>query len=271
MFQKIKKYCSSYTAPAKNSFIALFRRPRFLLISALADFVFLFAYGLVTAPLVQKIIENLLGFVQCITKATTNQSPWTFLFWIVLYLVSVYLIYVVFQGVAWWAATKSSSQKFRKTLPLARYLFRFSKTTVPWYLLFVAVHAVSYFTTLAALAAQQTKDLSQPPFFVALFFIVLYFAFLSYALLPRFTPGTAIKKAFVLGIHHAHKTIPLFVVIGIVFYAANFLLGILAYALLRDVLALTVLYHLISAAVIFPFLCWTRLYLLASINKLFKF
>jgi len=183
----------------------------------------------------------------------------------------VYLIYVVFQGVAWWAASRMSHQKNKNTIPLVSYLFRFSKTTVPWYLLFVGVHVVSYFMTLAALAAQQTKDLSQPPFFIALFFIVLYFAFLSYSLLPRFTPGTAIKKAFVLGIRQAHKTIPVFIAIGIVFYAANFLLGILAYVLLRDVLALTSLYHLISAVVIFPFLCWTRVYLLTSINKLFKF
>lgn len=250
---------------AKESFFTLFKHPRFLALSAVSDFLFLLLYGFVTAPLVKKIIENLVGFVQCMAKANSTKSPWTFLFWIVLYLASVYLIFVVFQGVAWWSATRMA---VKQRTPIVPYLFRFSKATAPWYLLFVAVHAVSYFTTLAALAAQQTSDLSHTLFFRTLFFIILAAAFLSYALLPNMKGG-AVKKSLFIGVR-LHKTLPLFAVVGVVFYLLNLVLAVLSALLPRQILAVNIFYFIIAALVVFPFLCWARGYLMLGIKKLFK-
>lgn len=233
--------------------------------SAFSDFLFLLLYGLVSAPLVKKIIENLVGFVQCITKATKSQSPWTFLFWIALYVAAVYLIFVVFQGIAWWAGTRMAVKKRTSLVP---YLFRFSKATLPWYLLFVVVHVVSYFTTLAALAGQQTSNLSHAVFFRALFFIILAGAFLSYAVLPKMKVG-AVKKSFFMGVR-LHKTLPLFAVVGGVFYLLNLVLAVLSALLPRQIFAVNIFYFIIAALVVFPFLCWARVYLILGINKLFK-
>ena len=257
----------SLFSSTKESFFLLFRCPRFLALSALSDVLFLLLYGFVTAPLVQKIIQNLIGFVQCMTKATKTQNPWTFLFWIVLYVVAVYLIFVLFQGVAWWSATRMAVKKRTALVP---YLFRFSKATLPWYLLFVAVHAVSYFTTLAALAAQQTKNLAQPFFFRALFILIAAVAFFSYAVLPKLKAGAAVRKSLHLFIR-LHKTLPLFVVAGVVFYVLNLALTVVSALAPRQILAVNVLYFILAALVIFPFLCWVRVYLILGIQKLFKF
>lgn len=219
-----------------------------------------------TAPLVQKIIQNLTGFVQCITTATKNQSPWTFLFWILLYIFLVYLVFVIFQGMAWWAATRMA---VKQKTPLFPYLLRFSKATALWYALFVTAHAVSYFTTLAALAAQQTSNLSHTIFFRALFFIILTAAFLSYAVLPKMKAGAAVKKSFFIGVR-LHKTLPLFAVVGGVFYLLNLVLAVLSALLPRQILAVNIFYFIIAALVVFPFLCWARGYLMLGIKKLFK-
>lgn len=255
----------SLLTSAKESFFSLFSHPRFLALSTVSDFLFLLFYGFVTAPLVQKIIENLTGFVQCITKATKNQSPWTFLFWILLYIAAVYLIFVVFQGIAWWAATRMA---VKQKTPLVPYLFRFSKATAPWYALFVTAHAISYFTTLAALAAQQTSNLSHTVFFRALFFIILAAAFLSYAVLPKMKVG-AVKKSLFISVR-LHKTLPLFAVVGGVFYLLNLVLAVLSALLPRQIFAVNIFYFIVAALVVFPFLCWARVYLIISINKLFK-
>lgn len=251
---------------AKDSFFSLFKHPRFLALSAVSDFLFLLFYGFVTAPLVKKIIENLVGFVQCVTKATSAKSPWTFLFWIVLYIAAVYIIFVVFQGMAWWAATRMA---VKQRTPIVPYLFRFSKATAPWYLLFVAVHAISYFTTLAALAAQQAKTLAHGAVFMALFGVILAAAGLSYAVLPRMKAGAAVKKSVSI-IIRLHKTLPLFAVIAVVFYAVNAFLALVSALLPRQVLLVNILYFVIAAAMAFPFLCWARGYLMLGIKKLFK-
>ncbi len=260
-----KKYFFSITHTASACFLSLFKSPRFLVLSAAADFLFLFLYGLVTAPLIQKLIENMIGFAQRLTTTNKTQSPWSFLVLILAYLLVVYVLFVVFQGVAWWSASRLA----RKKVSLPAYLVRFAKAQVLWYGLFVFVHSISYVSTLAAIATQQAKSLAHAPLFVVLFGILLYLSVVCASLTTFASAGAAIKKTLSVGIGKMHRLLLPVMCIIIVFFVVNLVIGFFFYLLPQTILG-RVMFVLLSSVAVFPLLCWARVFLMRTLQKLFK-
>ena len=171
--RKLAPFSRSTLKPVADSVVSMRKGPRYVGYAALAAFIFLLLYGFVTAPLVQKILHSMAGFVQCITNANKEQSPLSFLFLIIVYVLAVYFLFVLFQGIAWWSSTRLAGTHPKK---LKTYLLRFTTVNIPWYILFVMVHAISYFATLTALVAKQSPDLAQPFAAKVSFAIIMYFA-----------------------------------------------------------------------------------------------
>ena len=208
----------------------------------------------------------MVGFVQCLAKTTTTKSPWAFLGLILAYILAVYVLFVIFQGVSWWASSRLAGKK----VPFKTYLGRFAKSQALWYVLFVFAHALSYIMTLAAVAAQQTKNLGHLPFFTALFVVLLYFSTLSASLIATKKAGATIKKTFLVGIGKIHRVLPSFALVVVLLYVVNFLVRIFS-SLLPQSIAGRVLFVSIASIIVLPFFCWIRTFLTRSLNYLFKF
>lgn len=258
----IKKTFLATFSSSKESFSSLFKHPRFLALSAASDLLFLFLYGFVTAPFIQKIVQNMVGFVQCLSKTTTNKSPWTFLGLIVAYVLVVYVLFVLFQGVSWWASSRLAGKK----VPFKTYLGRFAKSQVLWYVLFVFAHALSYIMTLAAIAAQQTKNLGHLPFFTILFVILLYFSTISASLIATKKAGAAVTKTLVLGVGKIHRVLPSFALVVVLLYLVNLLVFAVS-SLLSQSIAGRVFFVIIAGTIVLPFFCWIRTFLTRSLNN----
>jgi hypothetical protein len=254
--------------PTKQACQSMRKKPQYVLYSSLADFIFLILYGFVTAPLVQKILHNMAGFVQCITNAKKDQSPLSFLFLIIVYILAVYLLFIIFQGLAWWTSTRiagtSSGNNRIPKKKLKTYLLQFAKVNIAWYVFFVIVHVTSYFLTLTALVAKQAPDLAQPLAAKIAFALILYFAFLSHALLSHNKPGKAGTKAVSLGLKKYHAILPIYTWIGVVFFLVNACMVLLSSVLPRQTFSINILYYVIVALLVFPFFCWARTYLLMA-------
>ena len=241
----------------------------------LFDILFLLVLGFVSSPLVLRITDYLFFIGQAIGRYSslnsdaqnqalttliqnTSMQPyvWKTGILLLIWVVSVYLLYVFFQGLAWWYTVRTAVKQESEP-PLYNYLMRFLRINIPWYFLFIVLQVVLYIYSLFALVAQRQAGLSDgalpyPFIFTLLYVLIGYFAVISYTCIARDTARRSLIPTLVLGVKRFHILFPAFLLALIPFVLVNFIL----FAFGKS----PVLTMVLGFLLFFPALVWTRWY-----------
>lgn len=167
---------------------------------------------------------------------------------------SIYIVYCLFHGSAWYLSTLMSKSK---KIKYRRYLKDFSIISIVWFGLFViynmALTFLDYFNYVP-------DGYSRLYFLFPFFIIVSYFAIISYAAIGNRTPFAALKNSFRYGILKARYFFLLYVIIIFAFVIINIIL--------KAVSDINQTAGIIAGIVLFiPAITWTRI----SIKTLFEY
>ena len=197
------------------------------------DIFFLYSYGFVSGGIFSTFGEYLTAFAMGATETTAGRvislaeivrqnpdlqpliMPMIVLF--ILYFISVYLLYCIIQGYAWFRV-----KKLHEKILFNKFMLSFFKINIFWFVIYFITIFFTMLVLFQETIADQFGGEVNPLFSIIykLFWaIFLYFAFLSYALI-----GSK-KKLFMYGIQRWKDLVPLYIIIGAAFYAVNFIAG----------------------------------------------
>lgn len=206
-----------------------------VLLTPLADLLFFITLGLATAPLFDRIIiyaqayfsglagrapELLQDAVQGNSAFPLNAALLKLALLYLTLLITIYVVYTLFQGLAWGFAARASRAEIS---PFA-YLKRFARANLLWVPLYGILHLLSLLSDFQA-SVSARMGIAQPKallvFIMVSTLLLLYFAVSDYALLTR-TPGQwrRITGAFRM----LPRMLPLLLFLGLIFFAINAIL-----------------------------------------------
>lgn len=247
--------------------------PSQLSFPVLADLLFLFVHGFVVWGIILGMLQTQLVALGIeLTKSSGSQysisqlllqEPIKPIFFRVLLLVavliiSVYIIYCLFQGFSWWQCSKIAAQANKKSIKFISYLWEFFKINLFWLILFV------FYNILALILdymAQSETATGKGSIILNLFLVVLlYFVFISHSLLPKIRGFANIKKTIGTGILKIKHMLPAFVLMAIILFILGLILNLSS-------LISHVLFMIFGVIVLMPIISWMRVYLITLSNS----
>jgi len=248
-----------------------------LIFSVLVDFAFLFAYGFVTAPVRDKIVEHAVIVGEILSRASkemlqtrqaspgllellvTNQEARPFLLKLLVLLVLllgvIYLVYCFFQGTNWKLAVDAVDGK----RSYREYLMGFARVNVWW---FVAFGLVTVLQTVASLYGVVVERVSQvapgtfvPTLLNVVFGVFIFVAFISYALVGRARPA---REAWRVAV--SRQGVVLFIALAVLFASVDWLLR-------WSVSVSSALQLLLGVAVLLPVVYVVRLLVVSTVRE----
>src|SRR3989344_8210392 len=184
-------------------------KPSLMLISIIGDVAFLLVFGILNNLLGALVLLNVMKASNKITAISSSlqDAPasltdlidksvaWpevkSALLWLALFLLLLYILFVLAQGIAWKAC--GDAARTRKTL--RKFLKRFALTVIPWFALFVIYNAVITLLDFLKLLPEQGSRLSLLAFFLI---PAHYFIAVSMAEEPRTNAWLGIAIGFLL-------------------------------------------------------------------------
>ena len=206
----------SVFAPFRTAFRAV--DPLQGVCSVLLDVAFLFAYGFVTKPVSDKIVEHAVIIGDILSRASkelmqtrdaspgllellfTNQEARPFVLKLVVLLVLllavVYAVYWFFQGTNW----KLARDAARGEGEYLGYMGYFARVNVPWFLFFGFISllqvGVSLYGVVVERVLQSSLGAFWPMVLDVVFLVVFFAACVSYALPVRGAGWSRVKESF---------------------------------------------------------------------------
>ncbi len=95
-----------------------------------------------------------------------------------LLMLSVYIIYCIFQSAGWFFVRKSCDKK--KEVTFWKYIYKFFLINIPWFVIFYLIQILERLNGFATLLERSNESAYTHYAFLALDFVVLYFAVISY-------------------------------------------------------------------------------------------
>ncbi len=251
---------SLYIKNAVESFRLLKENPFELLKIMTADVLFLFFIGLLSAPILNKILEyggklamEVLRNIQQGKMAAifgAELMPLTNV--LVLYSLTLfilyYLIYTVFQGYAWGVTKKICNERTN----MKEFITKFAKINIFWLAIFIVYKILDLFAGIRSLLLQAGGIEIADNLKISLAVLAL----IAYYFIPITYVHLQIKKGFLLGVKKIHKILPIFLAIIIVYLATDFFINLASSENIRFVLSFIYL----------PLIAWTRAYLNTTIK-----
>lgn len=168
----------------------------------------------------------------------------------------VFVSFAVFKGFSW-LIIKCIVNKEKFKLRMS-YLLKFSGLTLIWILFILLLFYLIIQTIVDDISAAETAGMQI--FFVSYLIVLFYFAVLSYAYLLKDEKfWKSLKNAFVNGIKRIYIFVPLFVIIGLIFFILSLLFSIF----------INIPFFFIIPLIVFLVLCvWARIYLFLVVKEL---
>jgi hypothetical protein len=222
----VKEWIAAWKALAANGW--------YVGANAALDIIFFVLYGFVTAPLFAKLTEHVIAIgtiaaeqmrsvagrarpavIDVLFQQPVSRYTWQFIALIVLLSIVVYVLYCIFQGIAWYLAGRITGSR----VYWRNYLLHFARINLLWGGLYLIWQCLSTVFDLRRIAIEKLMNQIAPTsgyFFSVLLGLIIYFAIVSYPIL-------SIRKAFASGLRKIPVLIPAALVIGVQFFAGNFI------------------------------------------------
>lgn len=183
-----------------------------------------------------------------------------------LFVVLLYLLWILIQALSWHFADKMivKNAKYRDYFP------KFSKISLIWFLIFIAVFSVTSFLSLIILLKPEQIMTSSVLTRITdiIEYVLIYFALISISLIPA---EKNMRKTLKLGIVNILN----FAAVYIIIIAALLINFEVTYWITKPIVSGMTSINVLLFAVTFlrfiiaaPFLCWGRIYLIETVKKL---
>ena len=256
-----------------KSFYILNNNPRCIIFSLIFDLLFFVIYGVVSLAIFNIITDkaNILLQIASSNKDSINQliaegknlfqammlqpgftsSFKAILLLSLILMVSIYLIYCIFQSLNWRIARNLTGSKFR----VSEFMKSFFKINILWFVLFYLGLFFERIIGIVLILSSKKQDTGVIALIIAV--LIAYFAFISYALLGK---KGAIKQSFVKGFKDFLIFIPMYFIIALMFFIINY---VLLFAQQTNYIFMVVLGFLLFL----PALAWARVFICLVVNK----
>ncbi|MEM4253960.1 MAG: hypothetical protein QXR48_01045 [Candidatus Woesearchaeota archaeon] len=232
--------------------------------SAVLDVLFLVLYGFMTSQLFDKLTEHVIvigtllteqmravadrtrpAIIDALFQPPVSRYTWQFVALLVILAIVVFVLFCVFQGLAWFIAARLTGSRTH----WRKYLLVFARINLLWAGLYFFWQVADTVFNLRRVAVEKiTGQIIAGSGIVmqVLLAVLIYFAIVSYALL-------GIRKAFVVGTRKIIVLLPAVVIVCLQFFICN-------YFLIRLAEISPKLSFIITAIVLVLLLAWTRAY-----------
>lgn len=232
--------------------------------SAVLDVLFLVLYGFMTSQLFDKLTEHVIvigtllteqmravadrtrpAVIDALFQPPVSKYTWQFVALLVILAIVIFVLFCVFQGLAWFVAARLTGLRMH----WRKYLLVFARISLLWAGLYFFWQVADTVLNLRRIAVEKiTGQVISGSGVVmpVLLAILVYFAIVSYALL-------GIKNAFVVGTKKIMVLLPAVVIVCLQFFICNYLLTRLAEISPK-------LSFIITVIVLLVLLAWTRAY-----------
>ncbi len=249
----------------------------------LIDILFIFSIGYIVAEIYAKMIEHLVPMVEIMQqseaqignlitsqidlinvlsqKALFMDHYISVIFLAGLFIVLVYALYNIFQGINWFIANKIANKK----AVLCRFLARFSFVNFVWFILLVLVGIFFVKFFMSTSTSMSPVVSSQFIVYTSIFMIaiVVYFALISYSLINKLGLFKALKNTFLIGYKKFRNIFSIYLIIIILFVITDLILRLI-YKIHPTVMFIAGLFTVL------PLITFARVYLIESMEKIKK-
>ncbi len=246
----------------EKSFVLVRRNIKLILSIAALDVFFIYLYSFISSYFKENIFSSIAKVTPDLVQKAKSGISLINYFWQsnvrseiiingLLLIISVYLLYALFQGTTWALAHKITGKK----VGFGKYLTYFAKVNTLWLVLFLTFLLVDLYLTIdAKLSGRTGLQTSIIPAYanIAFFFAILYFALNSYV-----TPS--LKKSFLVGWKRKQELIPRFLFILVIYLVIDFIINNLWK--LNQTFALVIGFILVFLA-----LAWMRIFIILSLE-----
>lgn len=256
----VKEWLASWKSLRKN--------PLYLLSSGLIDIVFFITFGLLTAPIFDKLTQHVIiigslvselmrapagrarpAVVDALFMEPVKQFTWQFFGLLLLLAVTIFVLYCILHGFCWFMAIYLAGKK----TSWKKHMIGFARVNLLWFGLFVAWFATDAIFDLRRLVVEKASgqpDMTSAVVLYVVLLAIIYLALLSY-------PSLSIKSAFSRNITAAFPAIVLVII--------HFLAGNLVVTWLGQ-LNQTLMF-VAGAIILFVLMAWARLYIARSVKR----
>lgn len=225
---------------------------RILYVIVLEAFFFIF-YGFVRAGLFTKLLEYLSALGISFIRTSNLASSGQILSLALVTIVSLFLIYCVFQGTIWWLCHWLLKVKE----DYSSYLLSFSRVSLWWGLLILIYNIISLAVFIRSTVSKQPESTATIVLLNIFLAVIAYFAVISYSTRPH-----SIRKSVVIGVKDSIFIIPYFVIVAAVFAALYFALSAVQASYIASLILQIVL--------VLPALAVSRMYLISALRRVEK-
>jgi len=249
----------------RKSFDLILDRFGLALFCVLVDVLSFFAFGFFSFPVSAKIADLLVGFTAVFSSGLNTSdrgsasilgllfSSDTLLFWrsfltyALLFVLIAYVVYVVFQSVAWFVSFRIAGKKTN----FWTFFLWFGLFNLFWFSLFIVYNIVDFFVDIGGVLGGNFGFVSVLN--SAFLMLIFYFAVISYVKL-------SFLKSFVFGFRKYRQVLPSFLVVCLFFLVLNLILPFL----------FSVNYYFgaaVGIVLFLPSLVFARVFMIKSIER----
>ena len=260
------------------------KRKLYFILPSLMDFLFLFICGIVlinALAILEPIIEKNAAERQNIPEIGADESAMLAYYEnqieygaqiiavFSLFAIAAFVLWLIFQGINWWLASKLIRNKVRKL----NFFFNFFVVSLIGFI-FMVIIGIFYLDSSVKIRMglyNLMPLLGINIFSIVFLFLVCYFASIGYAISSKYNILGVLKNIFIIGIKRAKDLMVYWFVFIILLFALNYLIlplvGWLVLLIPMPELIGWIIYLLIGCMMVFPIFAFARVYLINIIEK----
>lgn len=222
-----------------NALRALWANPTLLIFSAMIDAAFFIVYGFFTQPVRDQLFNNAVLLTNVVGEALQQagqrfETPSVLsmltaplakphfigvILWLLVLMVVGYVLYVIFQGIAWRLALQHKRKGF---------MTQFALLNIPWFIivgtLYFLLTVIDLRSAIVLAITKESASAIPRSIILGLISLSFYFAIISYGQLHSHGWKKAFKLSFSHGIGKIVKYLPPAALLAIIYIIVNFLL-----------------------------------------------
>lgn len=271
----------------KDAAAALLQHKKLTLGMMLLDASFILLYGLVSAAYLPRIMDFIVvvgsalsrhavtdpastaGFFGMLQETGTTGAFWSLVILSLAFLCSVFLLYTILSGSAWWLSRKVLQNVLHHDgndyalNGYAPYIRRFAGVSLAWGAFVLAGNVASYIIDLRQTVATGNVPATASPLIMAYFVLIVYVSSISYTTLLSGTVATAwgaVKRSVRESVTSWRAALPAAAALALLFAAIHLLLR--GAQLLHPVLMIA-----LGILLVFPFFSFARVFFSAILQE----
>jgi hypothetical protein len=222
-----------------DSFRLIKKNPSYFITPFFIDLGFIFVFFSVYHFFFSRIMDNFINLLMMtgetfqglaqenpesvLLMQQMNSSMANIFWWIMGLVISIYLIYSIFQSASWFFAGKIINKKLN-----CNYIKKFFAVNIIWHIILVLIlfFYIRSFILTNVFKASSSLSYVRPASFM-LIIILSYLSLISYALITKLNFKKSVKECFIIGFKRFFNLLPFIIIFIIIFWIIDLILKLI--------------------------------------------